>query len=141
MPLPKRVQDLFNDSAATKVLATCSPKNMLHVIPVGSMRAPDANTIVFAAIFMKEAHNNLKTALEADTLVSVLAAKVVKEDNQFIGFQVRCQVKAYDTAGPIYTGFRDTLMKMGLEVRGAWILEPVEVINQSVGPDVGKKIA
>jgi hypothetical protein len=37
MPLPKQVQALFNDPDATKVLATCSPKNVLHVIPVASM--------------------------------------------------------------------------------------------------------
>lgn len=141
MPLPKRVQDLFNDPAAMKVLVTCSPKNVLHVIPVGSMGAPDANTIVFAAIFMKEAHENLNKAKKTGELVSVLAAKSVMEEKKFLGFQARCKVKGYDTTGPVYTSLRDALKKLGLEIRGAWILEPVEVINQSVGPEVGKKIA
>lgn len=141
MSLPKQAQDLFNDPAAIKVLATCSPENVLHVIPLGSMGAPDANTIVFAAIFMKEAHENLKKAMETGETVSALAAKAVMEEMKFLGFQARCRVKAYDTTGPVYVGLRDALKKLGLEARGAWILEPVEVINQSVGPDVGKKMA
>jgi len=85
VPLPKRVQDLFNDPAAIKVLATCSPENGVHVIPVGSMGAPDANTIVFASIFMKEAHENLEKAKETGGTVSVLAAKAVMEEKKFLG--------------------------------------------------------
>jgi hypothetical protein len=141
VPLPKRVQDLFNDPAAIKVLATSSPQNVVHVIPVGSMGAPDANTIVFASIFMKEAHENLEKAKGTGGTVSVLAAKAVMEEAKFLGFQARCKVKDYDTSGPVYKGLRDMLSKLGLQVRGAWILEPVEVINQSVGPEVGEKIA
>lgn len=141
MPLPKQAQDLFNDPGAIKVLATCSPKNVLHAIPVGSMGAPDPNTIAFAAIFMKEAHENLKRAKETGEIVSVLAAKAVMEEMKFLGFQARCKVKDFKTEGPVYTTLRDALKNLGLDIRGAWILEPVEVINQSVGPEVGKKIA
>lgn len=132
---------MFNDPAATKTLATMSPEGVLHLIPVGSIIAPNPNTIAFAAIFMKEAHENLKRAMETGKKVSVLAVKAVPEKGIFSGFQARCKVKAFDTTGPIYTGMREAIEKMGLEIRGAWILEPVEVINQSVGPEVGKKIA
>jgi hypothetical protein len=111
------------------------------MIPVGSMGAPDVNTIAFAAIFMKEAHENLKKAKETGELVSVLAVKAVPEEGVLLGFQARCRVKAFDTTGPIYTVLRDAVKKMGLEIRGAWILEPTEVISQSPGPEVGKKIA
>ena len=141
MPLPKQAQDLFNDPLAIKALATTSPEGVLHLIPVGSIRAPDANTIAFAAIFMKEAHENLKKAKETGKLVSVLAAKAVPKDGMFLGFQARCKVKAFDTTGPVYTVLRDAIKKMGLDIHGAWILEPVDVINQSPGPEVGKKIA
>lgn len=141
MSLPKQAQDLFNDPAAVKALATVSPEGVLHLIPVGSMGAPDANTIAFAAVFMKEAHENLKRAKETRELVSVLAVKAVPEEGIFLGFQARCKVKAFDTTGPVYIGLREAIKKRGLEIRGAWILEPVEVINQSPGPEVGKKIA
>jgi hypothetical protein len=141
MPLPKHVQDLFNDPPAIKTLATMSPEGVLHIIPVGSMGAPDVNTIAFAAIFMKEAHENLKKAKETGKLVSVLAVKAAPKEGIFLGFQARCRVKAFDTTGPIYIVLRDAVKKMGLEIRGAWILEPMEVISQSPGPEAGKKIA
>lgn len=141
LPLPKHVKDLFNDPSAIKTLATMSPEGVLHTIPVGSMCAPDVNTIAFAAIFMKEAHENLKKAKETGGLVSVLAVKAAPKEGIFLGFQARCKVKAFDTTGPIYTVLRDTVKRMGLEIRGAWILEPMEVISLSPGPEAGKKIA
>ncbi|MCP8304024.1 MAG: hypothetical protein H3Z50_00920 [archaeon] len=141
MPLPKEVQDLFNDPSAIKVLATKSTGEKLHMIPIGSMRAPNPNTIAFAAIFMKEAHENLKKAKETGEKVSTLAVKVAMEKGQFLGYQARCRVKSFETSGPIYENFRDVLKKMGFEIRGVWLLEPVEVYNQSPGPEAGKKTA
>lgn len=141
MPLPKYVQDLFNDPSAIKVLATKSTGEVLHIIPVGSMGAPDPNTIVFAAIFMKEAHENLNKAKKTGEKVSTLAVKVIMEKGQFLAYQARCKVKSFETSGPIYENFKEALKKMGFEIRGVWVLEPVEIYNQSLGPDVGKKIA
>ena len=70
--------------------------------------------------------------------VSVLVVKNDPTKNIFLGFQARCKVKSFDTVGPIYTVFRDRLEELGFKVHGAWILEPVEVINQTPGPDAGK---
>ena len=94
-----------------------------------------------AGKIMKEAHENLKKAKETGELVSVLAVKAAPKEGIFLGFQARCRVKAFDTTGSIYIVLRDAVKKMGLEIRGAWILEPMEVISQSPGPEVGKKIA
>ncbi|NIN51663.1 MAG: hypothetical protein GTN80_00625 [Nitrososphaeria archaeon] len=74
MSLPKEAQDLFNDSGAVKVLATTSAGEALHIIPVGSMRAPAPNIIAFAAIFMKEAHENLQRAIKTGEKVSTLSS-------------------------------------------------------------------
>ncbi|MCP8319344.1 MAG: hypothetical protein H3Z52_00145 [archaeon] len=141
MPLPKYVQDLFNDPSAIKILATKSTGEALHIISVGSMRAPDPNIIAFAAIFMKEAHENLNRAKKTGEKVSTLAVKVVPEKMQMLAYQARCKVKSLETSGPIYENFKEALKKMGFEMRGVWVLEPVEVYNQSPGPDAGKKIA
>lgn len=138
--LPEQVRDLFNDPTSIKVLATRSPRGALHVIPVGSMKAPDSNTFAFAAIFMREAHENLEAAMKTGEQVSVLAVKTDPTKNIFLGFQARCKVKSFDTVSPVYTVFRDRLKKMGFEIHGVWILEPVEVINQTPGPDAGKKM-
>jgi len=140
LSLPKEAQDLFNDSDALKVLATKSADEGLHIIPVGSMRAPNPNIIAFAVILMKEAHENLKRAIETDEKVSTLAVKVIPEKGQFLSYQAKCKVKSFETSGPIYENFKETGKKMGFEVHGVWLLEPIEVYNQSPGPDVGKKI-
>jgi len=138
MPIPKEVQDLYNDPAAIKVLATRSGEN-LHVIPLGSLRVIDANTIVCATIHMREAHENLRIAAETDSKVSTLAVKA-GPGGPPQAYQVRCRVKTFMTSGPLFEGMRENIKKMGMEVRGVWILEPLEVLAQ-VGPNAGKKIA
>jgi hypothetical protein len=138
MPLPKEVQDLYNDPAAIKILATRSGED-LHVIPLGSLRAIDANTIICATIHMREAHENLHIAAETGARVSTLALKV-GPGGPPQAYQVRCRVKAFVTSGPIFEGVKENLKNRGMEVRGVWILEPLEVLAQ-VGPNAGKKIA
>ncbi|MCP8321543.1 MAG: hypothetical protein H3Z52_11485 [archaeon] len=63
------------------------------------------------------------------------------EKMQMLAYQARCKVKSLETSGPIYENFKEALKKMGFEIRGVWVLEPVEVYNQSPTPDAGKKIA
>ena len=138
MPIPKEVQDLYNDPAAIKVLATKSGEN-LHVIPLGSLRVIDANTIVCATIYMREAHENLLAASETGSKVSTLAVKA-GPGGPPQAYQVRCRVKAFATSGPLFEGMKETIKKMGMEIRGVWILEPLEVLAQ-IGPNAGKKIA
>jgi len=140
MPLPKNVQDLFNDFSAVKVLAT-KTGDLLHVIPVGSMCAPDVNTIALASIFMRETHENLARARETGEKVSTLVVKASPREMLFLGYQVRCKVKGFETSGPIYENISEALRGMGLKVNGVWILEPLEVYDQSPGPNVGKRIA
>jgi len=117
---------------------------MLELIPVGSMNAPDSDTIVFAATLknLKETHENLKKAMETGKLVSVLVTKP-KEKEAFSGFQAKCKVINFDTSilGPFYLSMRTAAKKMGFEtseIQGAWILEPEEVIDQSPEPRVQK---
>jgi hypothetical protein len=138
MPIPKEVQDLYNDPAAIKVLATRSGDD-LHVIPLGSLRAIDANTIVCAAIHMREAHENLRVAAQTETRISTLAVKA-GPGGPPQAYQVRCRVKSFVTSGPLFEGMRDNIKKMGMDVRGVWIFEPLEVLAQ-IGPNAGKKIA
>lgn len=138
MPIPKEVQDLYNDPAAIKVLATRSGED-LHVIPLGSMRVLDANTIICATIHMREAHENLHTAAETGARISTLAVKT-GQGGPPQAYQVRCRVKDFVTTGPIFEEMQDALKKRGMEVRGVWILEPLEVLAQ-IGPNAGKKIA
>lgn len=130
--LPKDVQDLFNDPQAVKVLATASPQGVLHIIPLGSLSAPEADKVIFAKIMAREASSNLQDGLKKGAFVSTLAVKGGQ------AFQVRCKAKEFDAAGPLFQKLSETYKTKGLTVQGVWVLEPFEVINQSPGPNAGK---
>jgi hypothetical protein len=130
--LPKNVQDLFNDPQAVKVLATTSTNGLLHVVPLGSLVAPSKDMLIFAKIIAKETHANLEEALKKGSLVSALAVKGGE------AYQVRCRPKTYATAGPLVDGMNEKLKARGMTAAGIWVLEPVEVLNQSPGPNAGK---
>jgi len=132
--LPKKVQDLFNDDQAVKVLATQSKNGMLHAVPLGSLRAMASNTLVFANILAKETHANMEETLKKGGYVSALAVKGGES------YQVRCKAKMYMTSGPAYDRMNEVLKARGMTALGVWLLEPVEVINQSPGPDAGKQM-
>ncbi|MGE5465349.1 MAG: pyridoxamine 5'-phosphate oxidase family protein [Betaproteobacteria bacterium] len=130
--LPKNVQDLFNNDQAVKVLATLSRNGMLHAVPLGSLRAPGPDTLVFANILAKETHANLEETLKKDGYVTALAVKGGES------YQVRCKAKAYVTSGPAYDSMNEALKARGMKAAGVWLLTPVEVLNQSPGPNAGK---
>jgi hypothetical protein len=130
--LPKNVQDLFNDQQAVKVLATASTNGLLHVVPLGSLAAPAKDTIIFAKIIANETHANLEEALKRGSMVSALAVKGGE------AYQVRCKPKTFATAGPLLDGMNEKLKARGMKAAGVWVLEPVEVLNQSPGPNAGK---
>jgi hypothetical protein len=117
--LPKKVQDLFNDDQAVKVLATLSHNGMLHAVPLGSLRAPAPDTLIFANILAKETHANLEETLKKDGYVSALVVKGGES------YQVR-QAKAYMTSGPAYDGMNAALKARGMTALGIWLLEPVK---------------
>lgn len=132
--LNKKVQDLFNDDQAVKVLATLSGNGMLHAVPLGSLRAVAPDTLVFANILAKETHANMSAALKTGGYASALVVKGGES------YQVRCKARAYVTSGPAYDLMNEALKTRGMKAAGVWLLEPVEVLNQSPGPDAGKKM-
>jgi hypothetical protein len=132
--LPQKVQDLFNNDQAVKVLATLCKNGMLHVVPLGSLRAPGPDAHVFANILAKETHANMEEALKRGGYASALAVKGGE------AYQVRCKAKAYMTSGPAFDQMNAALKARGMTAAGVWLLEPVEIINQSPGPNAGKPV-
>jgi len=140
--LPKNVQDLFNDRAAVKVLSTHSPSSM-HAVPLGSLVAITPDLIVFGrGIYNKETHENLQKAKANSELVSALAVK------GGTAYQVRVKPMDYQTSGPILDKIREALkpifdqMKLNVNdlIIGVWTFQPVEIIDQGMGPNAGKKL-
>jgi hypothetical protein len=132
--LPKKVMDLLNDPQAVKILATQTSETDLHIVPLGSLSAPAPDRIIFAKVLMKETHANLEKALKNGHHVSVLAVKGGE------AYQVRCQVRSFDTSGPIFDLVGAKMKEMKLPFGGVWQLEPVDVLNQSPGPEAGKHL-
>jgi len=138
MPLSNDVIGLYNDPNAAKILAISSKENGLQLILVNSMMATDPNTIILANVRMKEADKNLIQAMTSGELVSVLSAATIKKALKT--YQVRCTVKEFQTTGPLYDKFLDQLKTRSADLEGVWILEPVEVIDRTPGPNFGKTI-
>ena len=133
--LPENVMKVINDPKASKVLATKSPEGVIHVIHVGSIIAPDPNTIAFASIFMKKTTGNLAEMKKKNELASVLVILGME------AYQIKSRIKGYGTSGPLFEKLSEEIKKFGLRVRCVWTLEPVEIWNQSASYEAGKKIA
>jgi len=133
--LPEDVMAELNNPKSSRVLGTTSSEGVVHLIQVGSLVAPSPNMIAFGAILMKVTNKNLEGMMKKKGIVSILVTNGMKS------YEVKAKVKDYQTSGPVFEKLSEELKKMGLTVRGAWILEPVEVWNQSATYDAGKKIA
>jgi hypothetical protein len=124
----------LNSPKASKILATVRPDGNIHAIPVGSIMAPDANTIAFGAIMMKESGQNLEAMKKKGTLVSVVVVSEMK------AYQVRAKVKGQVSSGPLFDTMNEHLKAIGLKASAVWTVEPVEVWNQSAGYEAGKRM-
>lgn len=133
--LPDEVFNALNNPKAAKIVATVRPDKNVHVVQLGSVIAPDANTIAFGAILMKETGKNMEAMKSNNQLISVLVSDGMKS------YQVRAEIKTYLTSGPLFDGMNVELKKMGLQAAGVWVVEPKEVWNQSASYEAGKKMA
>ena len=141
--LPDEVLKLVNNPMSSKTIATINPEGRIHTIYMGSMTALSSNMMAFAHILMKRTQSNLEEIKKNDGLVSVL----VTLDQ--VSYEIMAKVRDYERSGPVYDammdvlvrlGVKESLDKYGMEVHGVWILDPMEVWNQSPGPGAGTRI-
>lgn len=132
--IPEQVLKVLNDDASIRVLATKSEKGDVHVIQVGSLKAPAPDTIIVGAILMKRTGKNLESMKANGELVSILAG------TQKESYEVRAKPKDFVTSGPIFDQMNAALQKMGLKASGVWVLAVEEVWNQSAGYNAGTKM-
>jgi hypothetical protein len=137
MPLRKEVLELYNDPSAIKILVVVSDSG-LQVIHINSMMAPNPDTIILATVAMKEVNKNLIQAMTSRELVSVFAVGTTVEIAT--AYQTRCNVKEFQTTGPLYDKFLDQLKARSEDLEGVWILKPVEVIDRTPGVNFDKLI-
>jgi hypothetical protein len=131
--LPAEVIKILNDPKSTKVLGTKTLEGDIHMIPVGSLMAPKPDMIAFGAILMKRTSNNLENMKRKGELASVLVVK------DMVSYEVRAEVKDYQTSGEMLDRMNAELKKLGLSARGVWILEPKEVWDQVLALGLGRE--
>jgi hypothetical protein len=133
--MPEAVMNALNDPTSVKVLATKTPEGSVNAIPLGSMMAPDPNSIVFGVVLMKKTHINMEDMQKKGDSPVVL---VVTGGS---AYQVHAKIKDYKTSGPILDAMNEKLKSRGIKVIGVWYMEPATVYDQTPGPNAGKKLA
>ncbi len=134
--IPENVMSLFNKPESIRVLATKSPNNEIHTVQLGSLRAPNPNMVICAAVIFKRSGENLESMKKRDEEPTVF----VTDGRQ--SYEIRVKIKEFQTSGPMVDQMNEALKKaVGMTSRGVWVFEPVEVHNESPGPDAGKKLA
>ncbi len=133
--LPENVMKLVNDPATVKILATVDAQGNAHAIQVGSLSAPDANTLVFGAVLMKTTGKNLEKMKAEGKKMTVLVSGGMES------YSISASIKDFQTSGPIVDGMNEHLAAIHLHASGVWIVEPAEVFDQGANPNAGNKIA
>ncbi len=132
--LPEEIMGLLNDQTAAKVLGTRSAKGDVHLINVGGAGTLNPETIYIGEIFMKKTGDNLKVAQKDNTMVSMLVTKGYKS------YEIKAKVKDHQTSGPDFNKLAGVFKAMKFDLKGLWLLTPVEIWNQSPTYDAGKKM-
>ena len=132
--MPEEVVSRINDPKAVKVISTISREGDVHSIQVGACVAPQPGMIAVGAILMQHTSKNLENMKKKGQSVSVLVAKEMES------YQVKADIQAYQTEGPVFDAMSVEIKKLGLQLRGVWILEPTEVWNQSATYEAGKRM-
>lgn len=131
MKIPEQAIKLLNDPKASKVLTTVGSDGIPHSIVIGSVMAPDENTICAAEILMKKTAKNL-----ADNKnIAVLVVKGVES------YLVNAEVIGRQTDGALFNNIAEDIKKMGMTAAAVWTFNPVAIFDQSAGPNAGTKIA
>jgi hypothetical protein len=133
--LPAEVMKALNDPASVKVLATKDPEGMVHAIPLGSLSAPNPNTIICGVVYMTQTHNNMEMMKKKDERAAVL---VVNGGNSYL---VHAKIKDFKASGQVMEAMNEKVKARGITITGVWFMEPEMVFDQSPGPNAGKKIA
>ncbi len=124
----------INNPKASKVLGTKNEEGDVHMIPVGSIMAPNPNVIAFGQIMMRDAGANLERMKQKGEMVSILVIQDLK------AYQVRGKVKDAMTSGPLFDRMNEVLKALGFQASTVWTVEPMEVWNQSASYEAGKKM-
>jgi hypothetical protein len=130
MDLPDEAMRLLNDRSATVTLATTALDGTISLVRIRGVKAPEAHIMVLAQPGGAQIDQELMRHMETSSVVSILCA--LTRGERVIAYQVICSVKEFQTAGPLYEKFLDELRARTVDLKGVWILEPVDVLDRSL---------
>ena len=130
--MPKEAMDMFNDPAASKVLATVDEKGVLNVVPIGTLSAISEETIAFAEVFAGKTKENLeKTKKAAATAFKIPPA----------GYQIKGTFAGFQTSGALFNKIGKAVKEsLGMDIKRVGMIKVEEVYSVGM-PEPGKKIA
>lgn len=108
--MPQEVRDMFNDSAASKVLASIDETGVPNVAPLGTLRAINEETIAFAEIYGGKTKRNLEKTKKA--------AAVAFRYPLPVGYQIKGTFMGWQTSGPLFEMMdkrMKEIMKIGIK--------------------------
>ena len=83
---------------------------------------------------MQHTSMNLEEMMKKGQIATIVMGKEMES------YQVKVAVKGFQTEGPIFDAMAPRIEELGLKLRGVWLLEPVEVWNQSATYEAGKRM-
>ncbi|MBI4297393.1 MAG: hypothetical protein HY676_02545 [Chloroflexi bacterium] len=128
--LPAEVISLLKDRASLKILATTDGQGNPHAVVKGSLTVQDDGLLVYReAMESSRANANMLRSVWYDKVVSVL---VVGSNGH--AYQIKGKAHRYVISGPIFKQhYLEARREEGpdSEVAGVWLIEPVEVRNET----------
>ena len=130
--MSQEVIELFNDAQVSKALATLDATGTLNVVPKGSLRAIDDETIAFADIMGDKTNANL----EATSKAAVVVFKMPPA-----GYQIKGTFQGSQTSGPLFDTFAQAIKQMmNIDIRAVGVIKVDEVYSVAP-PNPGAKLA
>jgi predicted pyridoxine 5'-phosphate oxidase superfamily flavin-nucleotide-binding protein len=132
--MPQQVVDKFNDLTASKFMATVDENGNPNVVPIVSLVAIDAETLMFADIMMWKTKRNLMKN-------GKVACAVMTKDNT--AYQCKGKFQGFQKSGPLFDFIAGVpILKYNVyTVPKAVGIIKVEEVYSACPPLQGKRIA
>ena len=135
--LTEDVISAIEDPQSIKMLATADKQKKINMVPIGSIKVVDEETLAYACFFAGKTKQNIETTRQAAIVIFQPPVE---------GYQVKGRFLKWETAGEIYdqvtTPVIEQLKSMGLSLtpQAVGIIKVTEAYALSL-PIAGEKIA
>ena len=143
MRVPETVKDCLNRSAKGRrlVLGTASKDGTPNVVPVGSVRFTDDETVVLVDNYFLKTRENLAQ----NPTVALTCWDLEEKDGKMVtrdGYQLKGKVRVEDK-GPLYEKIKAEAkgINPNSPVKAIVLMKVEEIFDVKSGPSAGKKIS